>query len=127
MSLLEIQSRARAYIRTAKPGDDGHGWPELLKRTCLAVTEILGQMTWSSFVAIMLGILKESSGGLMKTALEELGGTLTLRSAITKHDAPHLVPLIDAMVAILKQPVPLTTEGAGVQRGCLFCLKQLAG
>lgn len=126
--MLDIQSRSRAQIRTGKFGDDHRAWAELLKRTSLAVSEILGQMTWPAFVTMMLGILKECpAAGLMRSALEELGGTLALRSGITKADAPHLVPLVGALVTILQQPPQLTTDGAGVQRGCLFCLKQLAG
>ncbi|OQV19734.1 HEAT repeat-containing protein 1 [Hypsibius exemplaris] len=131
VSLLDIQSRARLQTRTSgKSAADTPAWAELLKRTSVAVTEILGQMSWSSFVTIMLGILRDTTPVMVKTALEELGGTLSLRAAITKADVPHLVPLIGALVGILESQTAtkdLTAEGAGVQRGCLFCLKQLAG
>jgi hypothetical protein len=124
--LLDIQSRARVHSRSPSPVD-GPAWTELLKRTSVAVTEILGQMSWSSFVGIMMGILQDATPAMTKTALEELGGTLSFRSAITKADVAHLMPLIGTLVDILQKPAELTAEAAGVQRGCLFCLKQLAG
>ena len=48
--------------------------------------EILSQLPWSAFVPVMLNLLKEASPVALKTALEELGGSLGFREAFAEED-----------------------------------------
>ncbi|GAV00112.1 hypothetical protein RvY_11006 [Ramazzottius varieornatus] len=124
-TLLDIQSRARTASKVRN--SETAIWTDLLSRSSVAVTEILSQLPWSAFVPVMLNLLKEAPPVALKTALEELGGSLGFREAFAEGDKPRLLPLVETLVGLAKKHKDVSVpENASILQGCLFCLRKLA-
>ncbi|XP_055354273.1 HEAT repeat-containing protein 1-like [Paramacrobiotus metropolitanus] len=146
-ALLNIQFHARANS-TQRPPAERPLWADLLAKSSAAATEVLGKMSWSTFVTIMDNILKKAEDeSALKMALEELGGALSVRDRLPTDDVNLLKPLVNTIIQILQGGVTSadTDEDAAtagkrkrvdsgghrvsispvIQRGCLYCLRQL--